>query len=73
MTTNNGIPKRVLRKALQLGIHNDCIVAGVTGACDICLANISLAFDFYYGSLGTTEDVMRAILVDLQADEGDEQ
>lgn len=42
-----GMPRKVLRKTQELGVHNDCVVSGKP--CEQCQAIIVLAFDFFYG------------------------
>lgn len=64
----HGMPVKVMSKALQLGIHNDCIVAGPEGVCDECREHIVMAFDFYYGGSESRDEALRAIAGDFLAD-----
>ena len=68
MTLLDGIPQKVARKALQLGLHNDCIVAGVMGACDGCSEHMTLAFDSFYSDATSPEDLMERVLADMRED-----
>ena len=70
LTMTHGMPQKVLRKALALGVHNDCLVT--ENVCPPCEATIMLAFDFFYSHLPSSDAVMRAILDDLHSDLGAE-
>ena len=61
-----GIPKKVLRKAHQLGVHNDCIVSGKP--CAACSDSIGLAFDFFYAHCENEQELMTAIIEDFRSD-----
>ncbi len=66
-----GMPRKVLRKAHELGVHNDCIASGKP--CEQCQAVIVQAFDFYYGdeSLGEKlAHIWRDMREDLEGDRG---
>lgn len=58
------LPKKVLARAHSIGIHNDCIAAGVEGCCDPCQHVINISMEHFYGHL-STEDVAIAIIGDL--------
>jgi hypothetical protein len=58
------IPQKVLFKAQQLGVHNDCLIAGTEGACPECCNLITLSFDFYYDQYGSQESLLEALLDD---------
>lgn len=66
LTLDSGIPKKVLAKAHQLGVHNDCIVSGKP--CTECAELIFLAFDFFYSHCETTAEVIGAIIDDFKND-----
>lgn len=70
LTTDSGIPKKVLAKAHQLGVHNDCIVSGKP--CAPCADNIFLSFDFFYGHYATEAELFGAIIDDFKKDLEDE-
>ena len=65
---DHGIPAKVLAKARQLGIHNDCLVAGVAGCCKQCSDNLTVAFDFFYGDLDK-DQTLGTIIADLLEEE----
>lgn len=60
---SQGVPERVWAKALQLGMHNDCIAA--TEPCKECEGNVMLALEFFYGDLASMDAVFDAIAHDL--------
>ncbi len=62
----HGMPRKVLRLAHQLGLHNDCLISG--NLCADCHRNVMEAFEFYYGDSKTEEEVIRRILEDFRAD-----
>lgn len=70
LTLDHGIPKKVLAKALQLGVHNDCIVS--EKPCLACSDNITLSFDFFYGQYSNVGDLLCAIIDDFKKDMEDE-
>lgn len=61
-----GMPRKVLRKAHQLGVHNDCLVSG--NLCSECRSNVMLAFDFFYGDARDESELMAAIIEDFKRD-----
>lgn len=61
------MPRKVLQKAHELGVHNDCLVS--ENLCPLCRDNVTAAFDFFYGSYSCAEDVLAAIIRDFIADE----
>ena len=61
-----GMPRKVLRKAHQLGVHNDCLVSG--NLCESCHDNVMLAFDFFYGDAKDESELIAAIISDFKAD-----
>lgn len=65
-----GMPRKVLRKAQELGVHNDCVVSG--NPCDACEVIILRAFDFFYGGESLGEQlghIMRDTYDDLEEDD----
>lgn len=62
-----GFPRKVITKARQLGVHNDCLASSET-ACRECTETIFLSFDFYYGHIISTDDVFEAIVNDIIED-----
>ncbi len=65
-----GIPRKVLRKAHQLGVHNDCLVSG--NLCSECHDHVMLAFDFFYGDVRDEAALISAIIEDFRRDMEDE-
>lgn len=65
---SNGNPQKVLTKAVQLGVHNDCLVADIDGACESCIETLHQVYDLYYGHILTVEGRLEAILDDLHAE-----
>ncbi len=62
-----GLPRKVLRKAHELGVHADCMVAGTGGACDPCFKAVLQAMDFFYSDVAK-DYVAEAVEADLRAD-----
>jgi len=71
MTIENSIPRKVLAKAQQLGVHNDCLISG--NPCGTCNEHIYLAFDFFYGHLASESDLLAAIVEDFRNDIEEEE
>lgn len=61
-----GMPRKVLAKAHQLGVHNDCLVSG--NLCDQCHGNVMLAFDFFYGDAKDENELIVTIMEDFKRD-----
>ena len=61
-----GMPRKVLRRAHELGVHADCIASG--DPCEACQPKIAAAFDFFYGSEDTLGDALGEILKDIRDD-----
>lgn len=72
MMTGNGNPKKVLRKAAELGVHADCIAADIEGSCGVCAILLHSIYDFFYGHLESSADFIAAVLDDLRADRTEE-
>lgn len=68
LALEHGMPAKVLSKAHQLGLHNDCLVAGAEKACDSCTDHIKLAFDFFYGDSASLTDLLSLIIDDFKSD-----
>lgn len=68
MELDPGLPKKVLQKAHQLGVHNDCIAADVDKACEDCKVVVQTAMDFYYGHITDTDVLIFSIWMDLEED-----
>lgn len=66
--TRPQMPRKVLAKAVQLGVHNDCIVGSAENACASCLSTIHLSFDFFYADAASLSDLMDQIMSDLRSD-----
>lgn len=66
--TRPQMPRKVLAKAVQLGVHNDCLVGDADNACRPCLELIHLSFDYFYADSASLSDLMDSILSDLEAD-----
>ena len=63
---DQGMPRKVLHLARQLGVHNDCIISG--NLCAECHKNVMEAFEFFYGDAKTEEEVILRILEDFRKD-----
>jgi hypothetical protein len=66
-----GMPRKVLAKAHQLGVHNDCLISG--NLCTQCHDNVMLAFDFFYGTAKDEAELIAAIIEDFRKDLEDEE
>lgn len=49
----NSTPRKVLRRAYDMGAHGDCIAAGASKACPSCTEVLMAAFDGVYGDVRT--------------------
>ena len=61
-----GMPRKVLRRAHELGVHTDCIASGKP--CAQCEPKINAAFDHFYGSEPTLGDALGEIMKDFRED-----
>lgn len=61
-----GMPRKVLRKAQELGVHNDCLIS--ENLCSTCQDNVILAFDFFYADAKDTAELISRILDDFRND-----
>lgn len=57
------MPRKVLRDAHMLGVHNDCLVS--QDPCSQCAHRITLAFDRHYGHCANEHEVLGEIIADL--------
>lgn len=64
----NAIPRKVLQKAAELGIHNDCIAAGGDSMCEPCWHIMIHAMDAHYASYGSPTAATEAYIADLLAE-----
>lgn len=72
VTTRPHMPRKVLAKAVQLGVHNDCVLSTADKACASCRELINLSFDYYYGDAASLGDLMDLIMGDLRRDREDD-
>lgn len=68
--TEPGMSRKVRDKAAALGVHNDCILAGTDGCCKDCHDLIMLSFDFFYGHIESTEEMLLAMIDDYLEERG---
>lgn len=68
MSREIGIPDAILVKARTMGVHNDCMVAGPSGACEECTKILMGLMHQAYGHLPTGKDVLKAVARDLLAE-----
>jgi hypothetical protein len=61
-------PRRVLRRAAELGTHADCVASGIDGACDSCVEFIHESFKEFYGHVDTAEEALILIVKDILED-----
>jgi hypothetical protein len=69
--TDLGVPRKVLRKAHALGVHNDCLAADAFGACQECFTIMMDCFHFFYGYARDMDEFLTLVIDDLNADRGD--
>lgn len=70
---DHGIPKKVLRKAAQLGVHPDCIAGDPHDMCTQCDGLLMLAFDHFYGHAANAFEVLSMIKDDFVSEIMDDQ
>jgi hypothetical protein len=68
--TSKTTPRRVLRRAAELGAHADCIAADLEGACEICVDIMHSVFSEYYGHAESPGDAIYMIIEDIMNDRG---
>ena len=61
-----GMPRKVLKKAQQLGVHNDCLVS--ENLCPACRDNVMLAFDFFYADAKSESELLVRLIEDFKTD-----
>jgi len=61
-------PRKVLRRAAELGVHADCVAADHQGACDTCIDLINQAFHEHYGHANNAAEALSMIIDDLIKD-----
>lgn len=59
-------PKRVLRRAAELGVHADCVAADADGACDYCVEIMHGIFSEFYGHAESAAEYLSMIMHDLR-------
>lgn len=64
----HAVPRKVLQKAAELGVHSDCVAAGPDGMCEPCWHLMVHAIDAHYASFGSVEAATEAFVVDLLAE-----
>jgi hypothetical protein len=57
------MPRKVLRSAHTLGVHNDCLVG--SDPCARCAHKINLAFDHHYGHCANETEMLGEIIADF--------
>ena len=68
-TTVRGLmPLKVQFRAKELGVHETCLEADHSGACELCKIVMFEAFDHYYGHAESSEDALMMILSDILLD-----
>lgn len=67
LTLTPGMPRKVLEKAHQLGVHNDCIIS--EKPCLDCEEVVNVSFDFFYGHHTSEASLLKAIIEDFSAEE----
>lgn len=60
---NPPMPRKVLRAAHTLGVHNDCLVSN--DPCTQCASKITLAFDRHYGHCANEHEMLGEIIADF--------
>lgn len=65
-------PRRVLRRAAELGIHADCVASDYQGACDDCIDVFNQSFHEFYGHATDAAEALSMIIDDLIADRENE-
>lgn len=72
VTAKPRMPRKVLAKAVQLGVHNDCVVGEASNACPQCAELVNLSFDFFYEDAPSLEALMDWIMTDLESDRAED-
>lgn len=66
--TSKTTPKRVLRRAAELGVHPDCVAADYQGACSVCIDIFNEVFHELYGDSADAAEALMRIVDDLLND-----
>jgi len=66
--TSRTTPKRVLRRAAELGVHPDCVAADHDGACSDCIEIFNEVFHELYGDSADAAEALLRIVDDLLDD-----
>jgi len=66
--TSRTTPKRVLRRAAELGVHPDCVAADYDGACSGCIEIFNNVFHEFYGDSEDAAEALLRIVDDLLDD-----
>ena len=61
-------PKRVLRRAAELGVHPDCVAADYHGSCSECIETFNEVFHEFYGDSEDAAEALMRIVDDLLND-----
>lgn len=67
MTLPLGIPTKVLRTAVEKGMHNDCIAAGADKLCARCHLVMIVSMEQHYAHL-SVEEALVAMADDILED-----
>jgi hypothetical protein len=62
-------PKRVLRRASELGVHADCVASDYEGACDSCIDIFNKVFHEFYGHATDASEALKWIIEDILRDQ----
>ena len=68
MGVSETTPRRVLRRATELGVHADCVAADFDGACQSCIDIFSDVFREMYGHAQDASEALMFIIQDIQED-----
>lgn len=63
-------PRRVLRRAAELGVHADCIAADFDGSCQSCVELVHNVFNEFYGHAKSADEALQLIIDDILTDRG---
>ena len=61
-------PRRVLRRASELGVHADCVASDHDGACARCIAISNEVFHEFYGHASDAAEAVLWIVEDIISD-----
>jgi len=65
-------PRRVLRRATELGVHADCVAADADGACEHCVNIFNQVFHEFYGHAKDAGEALQLIIDDVLEDRHDD-